>query len=629
MEKNLKTFISVSGNQAASRMAYAMSELAAIYPITPSSDMAEYYDSLVAKGTKNAFGVIPKVVEMQSEAGAAGTLHGALAGGALGTTFTASQGLLLMIPNMFKIAGELLPSVMHVSARTVATHALSIFGDHSDVMSTRSCGWAMLCSSNVQEAQDMALVAHLAAIKSSYPYLHFFDGFRTSHEINKIEAIDDELIKKICAELDIKKDIEKFRGRALNPNKPHQAGTAQNPDTYFQNREACNNILCSLPNILHNILGSFSELTGRSYKAFEYTGDPKATRVIVSMGSSCDTIEEYLNAMMDPKTKSVVDRGLVRVRLYRPFDAKAFIASIPTTCKTLTVLDRTKENGAVGDPLYLDICTALIEAGKTNIKVVSGRYGLSSKEFTPDMVEAVFKNMKLATPKNHFTVGINDDVTHTSLDYSAQLATPHITPEGMTECVFFGLGSDGTVGANKNSATIISDKTDMFAQAYFVYDSKKSGGTTTSHLRFSKHPIKRPYLVNSPTFVACHNQTFLNKFDMIGGIQKGGTFLLNTTYTKDELFKILPADVIKTIVERNVNFYTINAYKIAGELGLGGRINTIMQSAFFYLTNVIPYKNAVGYMKAAIDKSYGKKGATVLEMNYAAVDSAEKNLNKI
>ena len=623
-----KKFISLSGNQAVARMAHAMTEAAAIYPITPSSDMAEFYDEMSAKGTKNIFGKSPAVAEMQSEAGAAGTLHGLLAGGSLATTFTASQGLLLMIPNMYKIAGELLPCAMHVSARTVASHALSIFGDHSDVMSVRSTGFAMIASANVQEAEDMALVAHLAALKSSYPFLHFFDGFRTSHEINKIEDIDQSVIKDLVKKLDIQKDIDKFRTRALDPAHPHQNGTAQNPDTFFQAREACNPYVSNIYGNLRTILTEFGTATGRKYSAFEYVGNKTAKQITVAMGSGTDTIAEYLE--LAGKTGSgLVNGGLVKVRLYRPFDVDAFIKTIPATAETITVLDRTKENGAVGDPLFLDVCTALMQSGR-NVKVIAGRYGLASKEFTPAMVHAIYENMGAKSPKNHFTIGINDDVTGTSLTYAEELPkTAQKSASGMTECKFFGLGSDGTVGANKNSAKIIADLDGMYAQAYFVYDSKKSGGTTTSHLRFSNKAINKPYLVSSPTFVACHNQSFIGKFEMLTGLKNGGTFLLNTTYTIEELNDILPPDMKEYIADNKIEFYVINAYKIAADLGLKGRINTIMQSAFFYLTNVIPYKDAVKAMKYAIEKSYGKKGQAVLDMNYAAVDAAAKHLAKI
>ena len=626
-----KTFITASGNQAAAKMAFAMTEAAAIYPITPSSDMAEYYDVLGTKKQVNILDSIPKVVEMQSEAGAAGTLHGLLAAGALATTFTASQGLLLKIPNMYKIAGELLPCAMHVSARTIASHALSIFGDHSDVMAVRATGWAMLCSSGVQEAQDMALVAHLVALKTSYPFLHFFDGFRTSHEFNKIESIEMPTIKALCKTLGVDKDIKTFRTRALNPGTPHQHGTAQNPDTFFQNREACNNILGSISNQVHNILGEFAKATGRNYEAFEYFGDKNATDVVIAMASSTDTIREYLE-------NNASKKGLVKIRLYRPFDVKRFIEKLPSSCKTITVLDRTKENGSVGEPLYVDVCTALVESGRTNIRVLGGRYGLSSKEFTPEMVHAVFENMNAANPKNHFTVGINDDVSFTSLEYEKNPPSPMATPPlqkgefsntDVVECKFFGLGSDGTVSANKNSAAIINDNTTKFAQVYFVYDSKKSGGTTISHLRFSDNPINRPYLVHSPSFIACHNQSFLGRFDILDGIREGGTFLLNTTYTLEELDQVLPTSIKKILAEKKINFYIINAYKTAASLGLKSRINTIMQSAFFYLTNVVPYKQAVKFMKTAIDKTYASKGTKVLEMNYAAVDSVIKDIVQI
>jgi len=623
MNKSVK-HSSISGNQAAATMAYALSEAAAIYPITPSSDMAELCDAMAAGGQKNIFGTVPKVIELQSEAGAAGTLHGILSGGALATTFTASQGLLLMIPNMYKIAGELLPCVMHVSARTVASHALSIFGDHSDVMGVRSTGWGMLCSCSVQEAQDMALIAHLASLEGSYPFVHFFDGFRTSHEFNKVEIIDDAMIKQLVKELKLETKIAEFRKKALNPKTPHQMGTAQNPDTFFQNREACNPQIKALPGIVKKVMDAVGKATGRHYKPFDYVGNPNARHVIIAMGSGCETIEEYLD---DAKNGSGHFGGLVKVRMYRPFDAEALLKAIPATADVITVLDRTKENGAMGDPLYVDVCTARFEdymkSGHSNVSIISGRYGLSSKEFTPDMVHAIYENMGSRTPKNHFTIGINDDVSKTSLDYKA---TDRPAKAGMTECKFFGLGSDGTVGANKNTASIIADLTPLYTQAYFVYDSKKSGATTISHLRFSDAPIKSTYLVDCPSFVACHNQSFLSQFDMLGGIKEGGTFLLNTTYTAAELGKILPGHVKRTLATRKIKFYMINAYKIAQDLGLGQRINTIMQSAFFKLAQVIPYDQAVKFMKTAIDKSYGKKGASVLQMNYDAVDSAAKRL---
>lgn len=611
-KNNYQTF---NGNHSAAHVAFALSEGAAIYPITPSSDMAEFCDAWASKGMKNIFGTVPKVVEMQSEAGAAGTLHGMLAGGVLATTFTASQGLLLMIPNMYKIVGELLPCVIHVSARALASHALSIFGDHSDIYSIRSTGFAMLASSSVQEALDLALVAHLSAIEAHYPFLHFFDGFRTSHEYNKISVIDYADINKLVN----KKRIDEFRKRSLDPKRPHQQGTAQNPDTYFQNREGANKIVAGLPAIVQQYMDKVGTLTGRKYKLFDYVGAPDATHVTVAMCSGCEAIEEAIVKLNTQGKKY----GLVKVRLYRPFSAEHLLTAIPASCKVLSVLDRTKENGAIGDPLYLDVCAALLEHGRTNIKVLAGRYGLSSKEFTPDMAAAIYENSEKGQ-KHRFTVGINDDVTNTSL---AVTEREDLAEEGGFK--FYGLGSDGTVGANRNSCAIVGDNTDNFAQAYFVYDSKKSGGITTSHLRFSSKPIRSPYLVSYPAFVACHNQSFLTRFDMLKGIKKGGTFLLNTTYTKAELEKVLPASVKKVLAEKKINFYIINAYKIATEIGMGRRINTVMQSAFFKLTNVIPYDQAKKYMKDAALASYSKKGQKVLDMNYNAIDSADSHIEKI
>ena len=612
MAKNKQNFQTFNGNQAAAHVAYALSETAAIYPITPSSDMAEYADIWSSEGRKNVFGNVPKVTEMQSEGGAAGALHGMLSAGALSSTFTASQGLLLMIPNMYKMTGELLPCVMHVSARSLASHALSIFGDHSDIYSVRSTGFAMLSSNSVQEAMDMALVAHLSAIDGSYPFLHFFDGFRTSHEFNKIGIIDYADIKKM---VNMKK-IAEFKSRALSPEHPHQQGTAQNPDTYFQNREAANKFVNALPGIVQANMDKVGALTGRKYKLFDYVGHPNAEHITIAMGSGCETIEETITKLNNAGAKL----GLVKVRMYRPFNADALVNAIPQSVKTITVMDRTKENGAMGDPLYVDVCTALMEKGRTNVKVLAGRYGLSSKEFTPHMVASIYENKT----KNHFTVGINDDVTHTSLP--VKIREELIEYGGYK---FYGVGSDGTVGANRNSVSIIGDNTDMYAQAYFVYDSKKSGGTTTSHLRFDKKPIRSTYLVSNPVFVACHNQTFLNKFDMLSGIKPGGTFLLNTTHSANEMEKVLPANVKRILAERNISFYIINAYKTALELGLKGRINTIMQSAFFKLTDIMPYENVKKLMKKAIDASYGKKGKAVLEMNYKAVDAADSMLERV
>jgi len=615
MGNNKKQMKTINGNWAASSVAYALSEAAAIYPITPSSDMAEYCDAWMAKGQPNVFGNVPRVVQYQSEAGAAGALHGLAAAGALSTTFTASQGLLLMIPNMYKIVGELLPCVIHVSARSLASHALSIFGDHSDIYSTRSTGFAMLSSNSVQEAQDMALVAHLATIEASYPFLHFFDGFRTSHELNKVVSISDAAMLKLVNQ----KKLQEFRSRALNPLFPHQAGTAQNPDTYFQNREACNKHVAAIYDIVESYMTKVNKLVGKNYAPFEYVGDPNAKHVVIAMGSGCETIEETITKL----NANGADYGLLKVRLYRPFNAAAFVAALPTSTQVITVLDRTKENGALGDPLYTDVCTALFESKITHIKTLAGRYGLSSKEFTPDIVATIYENMSTESPRTHFTVGINDDVTHTNLETKH---FPELVESG--GYVFYGLGSDGTVSATRNSVSIIGDNTNMYAQGYFVFDSKKSGSTTISHLRFGKDQIKSAYLVKNPSFVACHNQSFLNRFDMLGGIKDSGTFLLNTTYTKTELEKILPNNVKRILATKNINFYTINAYKIAHDLGLKFRINTIMQAAFFKLANVVPFKQAKEFMKAAAKASYGKKGEAVLQMNYDAIDSADSSIER-
>lgn len=608
-EKNKQEqFKTISGNEATARSAYYLTEAASIYPITPSSDMAEYCDQWATKGKTNILGKIPNVIEMQSEAGAAGTLHGLLLGGTLGTTFTSSQGLLLMIPNLYKMVGELLPAVVHVAARTIATHALSIFGDHSDIYACRSTGIAMLASNSVQENADMSLIAHLAAIEASYPFMHFFDGFRTSHEFNTIQVPDNLIAEKL-----LNRDaLQKFRARGLNPEQPKIYGTAENPDIFFQHREAANSYINAIPQIVEKYMQDFAKLTGRKYQLFDYVGDPHAEHIIIAMGSACETIAETL-----PKLNGKY--GLIKVRLYRPFSAEHLLAALPQTVKTITVLDRTKENGAVGDPLYLDIASVIRD--KT---IIAGRYGLSSKEFTPDMVATIFDNATSTTPKDHFTIGINDDVTHTSLQVTTR---PDLHLQG--GCRFYGLGSDGTVGANKNSCAIIGENTDLYSQAYFVYDSKKSGGTTISHLRFDKHPIHAPYLVTHPNFVACHNQTFLTKFDMLSGIANGGTFLLNTTYPAAEIDNILPNAVKRTLREQNINFYIINAYQIAKELGLGVRINTIMQAAFFKLINLIDYQKIKSLLKAKIEKSYAKKGQKVLDMNYQAVDSADTALQKI
>ena len=601
--------MTIDGNTAASHVAYAFSDVAAIYPITPSSPMAEVADEWAANGRINLFGQKVRIAEMQSEGGASGAVHGSLKGGALTTTFTASQGLLLMIPNMYKISGELLPGVFHVSARALATHALSIFGDQSDVMACRQTGFAMIASASVQEVMDLALVTHLSAIKASVPFVHFFDGFRTSHEVQKIEAIDYEDMGKL---LDYDA-VKKFRERALNPEHPHLGGTAQNPDIYFQNREAANKYYDAVPAIVEDYMAKVSALTGRTYHLFDYVGAPDADRVVVIMGSGADVTEETINYLNGKGEKL----GLIKVRLYRPFVADKFLEAIPASCKKLAVMDRTKEPGSLGEPLYTDICTALREAGREDLVVVGGRYGLGSKEFNPTMVKAIYDNLKLAEPKNHFTVGITDDVTNLSLPLGP---TVNAAPEGTISCKFFGLGSDGTVGANKNSIKIIGDHTDMYAQGYFAYDSKKSGGLTVSHLRFGKTPIQSPYLIDSADFVACHNPSYVTKYNVASGIKEGGTFLLNSPWTLEEMEKELPASLKNAIAKNHLKFYNIDAIKLAIQVGMGGRINTIMQAAFFKLANVIPVDDAVGFMKAAAKKSYAKKGDAVVQKNYDAID---------
>ena len=610
--------MTVNGNFAAAHVAYAFSDVAAIYPITPSSDMGEYCDEWAAHGQKNIFGRPVRVAELQSEAGAAGAVHGSLVSGAFTTTFTASQGLLLKIPNMYKIAGELLPAVFHVSARSVAAHALSIFGDHSDVMAARQTGFAMLASSSVQENMDLALVAHLATIKARVPFVHFFDGFRTSHEIQKIDVIDyDEMAKLVD-----KDAVAAFRARGLNPEHPELRGTAQNPDIYFQGREAANPYYLAVPEIVIETMKQVGELTGRHYKPFDYVGAEDAEHIIVSMGSSTDTIEETVNFLNAQGAKL----GLVKVRLYRPFSAKHLVEVIPSTVKRVAVLDRCKEPGSVGEPLYLDVQAALVETGRDSIEVVGGRYGLSSKQFTPAMVKAIFDNLAQATPKNHFTVGIIDDVTNTSLEVKEDL---DIAPKGLFSAKFYGLGSDGTVGANQNSIKIIGDETDMYAQGYFEYDSKKSGGITISHLRFGHTPIKAPYLVSQPDLVACHNPSYVTRYDMLEGIKDGGVFLLNSPWSLEQMETELPAHVKRTIAEKKLRFYNIDAVAIAAEIGLGGRINTILQASFFQIANVIPPADALRFIKDAIFQSYGDKGDKIVNMNYAAVDSATSHLVEV
>ncbi|MCQ2176988.1 MAG: pyruvate:ferredoxin (flavodoxin) oxidoreductase [Bacteroidales bacterium] len=603
-----KKFITCDGNQAASNIAYLFSEHAAIYPITPSSTMAENIDEWAAHGKKNLWGETVKVTEMQSEAGAAGAVHGSLQAGALTSTFTASQGLLLMIPNMYKIAGEMLPAVFHVSARALASHALSIFGDHQDVMACRQTGFAMLASSSVQEAQDLAAVAHLSTIKSSIPFLHFFDGFRTSHEIQKIEAIDEEALKGMISE----KALDNFRQRALNPESPVTRGTAQNGDVYFQVAESRNQAYEAVPDIVARYMGEISELTGRKYRPFEYYGDKNAECVIIAMGSVTETIRETIDYLADHGRKY----GVVTVHLYRPFSEKYLLKVLPKSVKKIAVLDRTKEPGSLGEPLYLDIKT-VFQGREDAPLIVGGRYGLSSKDTTPAQIVAVYDNLEHKSPKNGFTVGIVDDVTFKSLPIKSEIS---IVKPGTTECKFFGLGSDGTVGANKNTIKIIGTHTDLFSQAYFDYDSKKSGGYTCSHLRFGKTPIKAPYLVSTPDFVACHVPSYLEKYDVLKGIKDGGSLLLNSLWNEEETLERIPDFVKGVIGRKHIHLYIINATKIAAEIGLGGRTNTILQSAFFRISGIIPAEDAVKYMKDAALKSYGKKGENVVNMNYAAID---------
>ena len=605
---NEKKFVTCDGNWAAAHIAYLFSEHAAIYPITPSSTMAEYVDEWAAQGKKNLFGEVVKVTEMQSEGGAAGAVHGSLQAGALTTTFTASQGLLLMIPNMYKIAGEMLPTVFHVSARTLASHALSIFGDHQDVMACRQTGFAMLASASVQEALDMAAVAHLSTIKSNIPFLHFFDGFRTSHEIQKIELIDEAALKGMVST----KALAKFRAKALSPEAPVTRGTAQNGDVFFQAREACNQYYDAVPDVVARYMGEISELTGRNYRPFDYYGDPEAENIIIAMGSVTETIKETID-YLSAQGKKV---GVLIVRLYRPFSAKYFMKALPQNVKRIAVIDRTKEPGSLGEPLFLDI-KALFQGKENAPLVIGGRYGLSSKDTTPAQIASIYENLELPEPKDGFTIGIVDDVTFKSLPQKEEFS---IVKPGTTECKFYGLGSDGTVGANKNTIKIIGDNTPLYCQAYFDYDSKKSGGYTCSHLRFGEAPIKAPYLVGTPDFVACHVPSYLTKYDVLKGIKQNGTLLLNSLWDEEETLKRIPDHVKAVIGKKNITLYIINATKIAAEIGLGGRTNTILQSAFFKITGIIPYEEAVGYMKKAIVKSYGKKGEHIVNMNYAAVD---------
>ncbi len=613
-----KKFKTMDGNNAAAYVSYAFTEVAAIYPITPSSTMAEVVDEMSARGEKNIFGQTVDVVEMQSEAGAAGAVHGSLQAGALTTTFTASQGLLLMIPNMYKIAGELLPTVFHVSARALAAHALNIFGDHQDVMACRQTGFALLASGSVQEVMDLGGVAHLASIKSRVPFLHFFDGFRTSHEIQKIEVMDYEDLKGLI-DYDA---LKAFKDSALNPEHPVLRGTAQNSDIYFQGREASNKFYDAVPDIVNDYMKEISKITGRDYAPFTYYGAKDATKVIVAMGSVCETIEETIDYLMAAGEKV----GVVKVHLYRPFSSKYFFDVLPETVEKVAVLDRTKEPGSLGEPLYLDVCNLFYGKAKAP-KIVGGRYGLGSKDTTPTQIVAVFNNLDAAEPKNGFTIGIVDDVTNLSLELPAKV---NAAPEGTTRCKFWGFGSDGTVGANKDAIKIIGDNTDLYAQAYFDYDSKKSGGVTMSHLRFGKKPIKSTYLLDEADYIACHKPAYLHQYDILEGLKKGGTFLLNCVWSPEELEEKLPANVKRYLAENEIEFYTINAVDVAVRVGLGpNRINMVTQSAFFKLANVIDFDEAVTLIKAAIKKTYGKKGDEIVNMNCAAVDGAIEALKKI
>ena len=620
-----RTELTLDGNEAVAHVAYRLNEVMAIYPITPSSPMAEWCDQWASEGRHNLWGTIPGIIEMQSEGGAVGAVHGMLQTGSIATTFTASQGLLLMVPNMLKIAGELLPAVFHVTARSVATHALSIFGDHSDIMACRTTGWAMLGSASVQEATDFTLIAQAATLRSRIPFVHFFDGFRTSHEVQKIESLDDADLRALIDD----KLIAQHRSRAMTPDKPVLRGTAQNPDVFFQAREACNPFYAACPDIVQQAMDDFEKQVGRSYKLFEYFGSPLAERVVVLMGSGCEAAHEaveYLN-------RNGEKIGIVKVRLYRPFDSKRFVEALPATVRTIAVLDRTKEPGAAGEPLFQD-CAAAIYEGLTNNwgrikmlpRIVGGRYGLSSKEFTPAMVKAVFDNLNEKQPKNHFTVGINDDVSHSSLAVDPDFSTE---PDEVIRALFYGLGADGTVGANKNSIKIIGEGTKNYAQGYFVYDSKKSGSMTVSHLRFGPEPIRSTYLVSRANFVACHLPTFLEKYDMVKPLVPGGTFLLNTPHSKDEIWSKLPTPLQASLIARKAKFYVIDATKVARESGMGGRINTIMQVCFFALSGVLPRDEAIAAIKYSIKKTYGKKGEEVVAMNLKAVDNTLAHLHEV
>ena len=615
-----KSVIMIDGNEATASVAHRLSEVIAIYPITPSSGMGEFSDEWSAKGKKNLWGTIPLVIEMQSEGGAAGAVHGALQTGALTTTFTASQGLLLMIPNMYKIAGELTSTVFHVAARAIAAHALSIYGDHQDVMAVRQTGWALLSSGSVQEAHDFAAISMAATLKARVPFMHFFDGFRTSHEVNKIFQLSDEELRSLVDD-DL---VRAHRARALNPEHPVLRGSAQNPDVYFQMREAVNPYYTAVPGIAQEAMDKFAQVTGRHYNLFDYYGAPDAERVVVIMGSGGETVVETVKYLAAKGEKV----GAVLVRLYRPFSLEHFVKALPKSVKSIAVLDRTKEPGASGEPLYLDIVNALVEGNRPGIKTIGGRYGLSSKEFTPAMVKAVLDELSKPEPKTHFTVGINDDVAHTSLDFDPSFM---IEPEGVVSCVFFGLGADGTVGANKNSIKIIGEETDNFAQGYFYYDSKKSGTVTMSHLRFGPQPIRAPYLIelNQANFVACHQFSFLERVNMLKYAKTGATFLLNSLYGPDDVWDYLPVEVQKDIIEKKLKFYVINGYEVAEKTGMGGRMNTIMQTAFFAISGILPREAAIAEIKHSIEKTYGKRGEAVVKKNFEAVDATIANLHEV
>lgn len=619
-----RQFVTVDGNEAASYVAYLLSEVIAIYPITPSSPMGESADSWAAGGRKNIFGTVPDVVEMQSEGGAAGAIHGALQGGALSTTFTASQGLLLMIPNMYKIAGELTSTVFHIAARTLATHALSIFGDHSDVMACRGTGWAMLASNSVQEAHDFAMISHATSLRGRVPFLHFFDGFRTSHEVNKIELLTDDDVRSLVDE----QAIEAHRQRALDPDHPKLRGSAQNPDVFFQAREAANPFYLAIPGLVQEAMDDLAKLVGRHYHLFDYVGAQDAERVVVLMGSGVGAAEEAVEALLARGEKV----GLVKVRLYRPFDGEAFLNSLPATTRSIAVLDRTKEPGALGEPLYQDVVTSLVEGWSTVRgtaplpRVIGGRYGLSSKEFTPAMVVRAFEEIESPQPKRHFTLGIVDDVTHLSLRWDPDFTTE---PDDVTRAVFYGLGSDGTVGANKNTVKIIGENTPLFAQGYFVYDSKKAGSVTVSHVRFSPRPINSSYLIERANFVACHQFHFLERMDVLAVAQPGATFLLNSPYSADDVWDRLPSEVQEAILEKELRFFVVNALEVARQAEMGNRINTVMQACFFAISGVLPREQAIEEIKHSIKKTYGKRGESVLRRNYAAVDASLDGLHEV